>query len=332
MKPGDTSRAHVGAMASAQPLAQTLQMLTPAMRGVVDGLLAAAGPPLHALDAPAARAAYAKIVAALGAPGAALARVEDFTLTARDGAPIAARLYADSHDCQLPALLYCHGGGFTLGGIFSHDGLCREIARQSGAAVVSIDYRLAPEWRFPTAVHDAWDALAALARDGPRYGIDPKRLAVGGDSAGGALAAASAIHARDRGIALALQALIYPCVAAMQDSASHRRFAKGPALDRKLIDWFFAQYIDPRDRADWRFAPLRAGDVRGVAPAWMGLAECDVLVDEGVQYANKLRAAGVPVELNIYRGVIHDFITLGQTLPETRQLCAAIAAALRGAF
>ncbi|MCL1960201.1 MAG: alpha/beta hydrolase [Desulfovibrionaceae bacterium] len=332
MHPEDFLRAPAGEAAAAQPLAEILQMLTPAMRGVVEGLLAVGGPPLHALDAPAARAAYAKTVAALGGPGVALARVEDFTLTARDGAPIAARLYADSQDRKLPALLYFHGGGFVIGGIFSHDRLCREMARQSGAAVVSIDYRLAPEWRFPTAVHDAWDALAALARDGSRYGLDGARLAVGGDSAGGALAAASAIHARGSGMALALQALIYPSVAAAQDSVSHRRFAHGPGLDKKLIDWFLAQYIDPQDRADWRFAPLRAGDARGLAPAWIGLAECDPLRDEGVQYADKLRAAGVPVELEVYRGVIHDFITLGHALDETRQLCAALAAALRRAF
>ncbi|MDR0479454.1 MAG: alpha/beta hydrolase [Burkholderiaceae bacterium] len=315
-----------------QPLVQTLQMLTPAMREVVERMAAAKLPALYTLDAAAAKAAYAKTADVLDVPKAKLARVEDFTLVARDGYAIPARLYADSRDGNLPALLYCHGGGFTTGGIFSHDGVCREIARQSGAAVVSIDYRLAPEWRFPAAVHDAWDALETLARNGHRYGIDPARLAIGGDSTGGTLAAASAIHARDIGIVLALQVLIYPSTAAYQDTDSHQRFAEGPVLDKPLIDWFFAQYIDWKDRADWRFAPLNAEDVEGVAPAWIGLAECDPLVDEGVQYADKLRAAGVPVDLEIYRGMIHDFITLGRVIPQARQLHSAVAAALRKAF
>jgi acetyl esterase len=315
-----------------QPLEQTLAMLTPAMRSVVERMAAAKHPPLYTLDAAAAKAAYAQSAGVLDVPKATLARVEDLTLAARDGYPIPARLYADSHAGQLPALLYCHGGGFTIGGIFSHDGVCREIARQSGAAVVSIDYRLAPEWRFPTAVNDVWDALQALAREGPRYGLEPQRLAVGGDSAGGTLAAVSAIHARDTGIRLALQVLIYPGTAAYQDTAAHQRFALGPVLDKPMIDWFFDQYIDHRDRADWRFAPLRAEDVAGTAPAWIGLAECDPLVDEGVQYADKLRAAGVPVELEIYHGMIHGFITLGRAIPEARQLHTAVAAALRKAF
>jgi acetyl esterase len=317
---------------SPQPLDQTLQMLTPATRRVLENMAAAGHPPLYTLDAAAAQQAYLKSADVLDVPKARLARVEDLTIAARDGHPIAARLYADSHDAGLPALLYCHGGGFTIGGIFSHDGVCREIARQSGAAVLSVDYRLAPQWRFPTAVNDVWDVLETLARDGSRWGINSARLAVGGDSAGGTLAAASAIHARDVGITLALQVLIYPGTAAYQDTDSHQRFAQGPVLDKPLIDWFFAQYIDHQDRADWRFAPLLAPDVEGVAPAWIGLAECDPLVDEGVQYADKLRAARVPVELEIYRGMIHGFITLGRAIPEARQLHTDVAMALRAAF
>jgi len=315
-----------------QPLAQTLQMLTPAMREVVERMAAAKQPPLYTLDAAAAKAVYAKLAGVLDVPKVELIRVEDFTLAARDGYPIPVRLYADSHERKLPALLYCHGGGFTIGGIFSHDSVCREIARQSGATVVSIDYRLAPEWRFPTAVNDAWDVLETLAREGARYGINPARLAVGGDSAGGTLAAVSAIHARDVGIALVLQVLIYPGTAAYQDTDSHQRFAQGPVLDKPLIDWFFAQYIDYKDRSDWRFAPLQAENIKGIAPAWIGLAECDPLVDEGVQYADKLRVAGVPVKFGIYRGVTHGFITLGRAIPEARQLHATVAAALRKAF
>ena len=230
-------------------------------------------------------------------------------------------------------LLYLHGGGFTIGSVDSHDVHCRALALASGAAVLSLDYRLAPEHRFPTAVHDAWDALQWLAREGAaRLGLDATRLAVGGDSAGGTLAAVSAIHARDAGLRLALQLLIYPGTTDHQDTDSHAEFAHGPVLDKQLIDWFFHHYIDSVDRSDWRFAPLRHDDVEGVAPAWIGLAECDPLVDEGVHYADKLRAAGVPVALEIYRGVVHGFITMARSIPEALQLREAAGAALRAAF
>ena len=165
-----------------------------------------------------------------------------------------------------------------------------------------------------------------------RLGLDATRLAVGGDSAGGTLAAVSAIHARDAGLRLALQLLIYPGTTDHQDTDSHAEFAHGPVLDKQLIDWFFHHYIDSVDRSDWRFAPLRHDDVEGVAPAWIGLAECDPLVDEGVHYADKLRAAGVPVALEIYRGVVHGFITMARSIPEALQLREAAGAALRAAF
>ena len=198
--------------------------------------------------------------------------------------------------------------------------------------MVSLDYRLAPEWRFPTAVNDSWDALDWLVQQGPALGLDVTRLAVGGDSAGGTLAAVAALHARDIGLKLALQLLIYPGTTDHQDTPSHQRFAHGPVLDKPLIDWFFKQYIAEADRSDWRFAPLKSADTDGVAPAWIGLAEVDPLVDEGVLYADKLRASGVPVDLEIYRGVVHGFLTMGRAIPEARQLHQDAAAALRQAF
>jgi len=230
-------------------------------------------------------------------------------------------------------LLYLHGGGFTIGSIDTHDTLCRVLAAQSGAAVLALDYRLAPEHRFPIAVHDAWDALQWLAGEGARsLGLDAARIAVGGDSAGGTLAAVSSIQARDAGLPLALQLLVYPGTTAYQDTPSHAAHADDPMIDRLQIDWFFAQYIDPAQRADWRFAPLLADDVDGVAPAWLGLAECDPLVDEGVMYADRLRAAGVPVGLEIYRGVVHGFVQMGRALPEARRFHHDAAQALREAL
>ena len=307
-------------------------MLTPKMAGVVERMARAGHPPLHALSPADAKAADEKGAGVLEVPRPALARVEDFSIPARDGFALPARLYAPS-DATLPVLLYFHGGGFTVGSIATHDTLCRVLSSRSGCVVVSLDYRLAPDHTFPTAHDDAWDALQFLAAHGQSLRLDTTRIAVGGDSAGGTLAAVCAIMARDAGLPLALQLLIYPGMTAHQDTASHRRFAQGPLLSEALIDYFFGLYVNtPSDRDDWRFAPLNADDVDGVAPAWIGLAEADPLVDEGIAYADKLRAAGVPVDLEIYRGVIHEFIKMGRAVPEALQAQADAATALKEAL
>ena len=308
------------------------------MRSVIERMARAGHPPLHTRTPQEARVAYAAGAGVLELPVARLARTEDFTIPARDGCPLPARLYSPTPADQaphtgLPLLLYLHGGGFTIGSIATHDVLCRELARLAGCMVVSLEYRLAPEHRFPTACHDAWDALAWLAARAQTLGADVARLAVGGDSAGGTLAAVNAILARDAGLPLALQLLFYPGCAAHQDTPSHELYAQGLVLESPAISWFFGHYVTTRDeREDWRFAPLLAPDVDGVAPAWIGLAECDPLVDEGIAYADKLRAAGVPVDLEIYRGVTHEFIKMGRAIPEARQAHAHAAAALRLAF
>jgi acetyl esterase len=302
------------------------------MRGIVERIARAGHPPLYTLTPAQARVAFEAGSAALEIPKAELPRVQDLRIPARDGAPLPARLYAPSTRAGLPLLLYLHGGGFTVGSLQTHDALCRELARLAGCMVVSLDYRLAPEHKFPAASNDAWDALAWLAAHAADLGADPARLAVGGDSAGGTLAAVNAILARDARLPLALQLLIYPGTAAHADTASHARYAQGPVLDARLIDWFFNHYVSRTEREDWRFAPLRAPDVSGIAPAWIGLAECDPLHDEGVQYADKLRAAGVNVELKTYRGVTHAFLQMGRVLPEARQIQQDAARALRSAF
>lgn len=310
--------------------AAPLHLLTPAMRGVMERIRRADQPPFHSLTPEEARGAFLLGAEILDLPRAALARVEDLTIPARDGHALPARLYAGGTE-RRPVLLYFHGGGFTIGGLDTHDSLCRQLALHSGAAVLSLDYRLAPEHRFPTAVHDAWDALQWLAAD-TTLGLDTARLAVGGDSAGGTLAAVCALLARDAALPLALQLLIYPGTAARHDAASHRRFRAGPLLDKATIDWFFGHYIPVELRADWRFAPLEAPDHEGVAPAWIGLAECDPLVDDGIAYGDRLRTAGVPVQLEIWRGMVHDFVKMGRAIPEARLAQAAAAAALRQAL
>ncbi|ROR26489.1 acetyl esterase [Comamonas sp. BIGb0124] len=317
-----------------QPTYPAPAPMTAAMRDVIDRMARAGRPPLHSLTPDEARAAYEKGANVLEVPLRALHQVQDRTLPARDGVPLPVRLYRPTSEPGLPVVLYLHGGGFTVGSVRTHDALCREIAGQAGCAVVSLDYRLAPQHKFPTAAHDAWDACSALASGAlDDWGLDGRRLAVCGDSAGGTLAAVCAILARDAGLPLALQALIYPGCTGHQDTASHHTYADGHVLTREGITWFFEHYIrDARDRDDWRFAPLYADDLEGVAPAWIGLAECDPLVDEGVQYADRLRMAGVPVELDIYRGVTHEFIKMGRALPEARKAHTDLAAVIRAAL
>ncbi len=283
-------------------------------------------PAFHTLTPQAARAAYLAGAEVLEPARAPLARVQDLTI-----ASCPARLYAPSHEV-LPVLLYLHGGGFTIGGIETHESLCRQLALHSGGAVVSLDYRLAPEHRFPTAVDDSWAAMEWLAAHAHTIGLDGSRLAVGGDSAGGTLATVCALHARDRGLPLSLQLLITPGTIAHADSESHRRFAEGYLLDATTIEWFFSQYIDRAQREDWRFAPMLADDVDGLAPACFVLAECDPLIDEGLAYADRLRAAGVATELELYRGMTHDFIKMGRAIPEALQAQRAAADALRKAW
>jgi acetyl esterase len=301
------------------------------MAGLLQRIQRAQRRPWHAMSPSEARSAYEAAAEILDQPRARLRRVHDFELPAADGTPLPARLYAES-DVSLPALLYLHGGGFVIGSLETHDSLCRQLALRSGIAVVALAYRLAPEHRFPTAVNDAWAALNGLREQGASIGLDGARLAVGGDSAGGTLAAVCAILARDHGLPLALQLLITPGTTAYADTASHRLFANGFMLDAATIAWFFDHAIDHSHRRDWRFAPLEHDDLHGVAPACVILAECDPLVDEGIAYADRLRLAGVPVVLELYRGLTHDFIKMGRALSEAADAQQAAAAALKGAF
>jgi acetyl esterase len=287
---------------------------------------------MHAMTVAQARAFYNAGAPILDLLPPAVDRVQALQIPARDGYLMPARLYAARSDQPLPVLLYFHGGGFTVGSLQTHDVLCRQLSLLGQCAVVSLDYRLAPEHRFPTAVHDAWDALLWLKAHGAALGLDPLYLAVGGDSAGGTLAAVCALMARDAGLVLSLQLLFYPGTTAHQDTDSHRRYAHGFLLDKETVDWFFAHYIDVQDRSDWRFAPLNAPDHSGLAPAWLGLAECDPLIDEGIAYADTLRMAGVPVDLEIYRGVIHGFVTMGRAIGLARQAHTDAARALVSAW
>ena len=307
--------------------------LSPAARTLIERIHRAGRPPLETLTPTQAREFYD-----IGGPMLDLSppphvdRVESLTLPARDGHLLLARLYAPRSEEALPVLLYLHGGGFTIGSLNTHDVLCRQLSRHGHCAVVSLDYRLAPEHRFPTALHDAWDALNWLIHHGHSLGLDTSRLAVGGDSAGGTLAAVCALMARDARLPLRLQLLFYPGCTGRSDLPSHHDYGKGFLLDQTTIEWFFGHYIDEDERDDWRFAPINAEDHTGLAPAWIGLAECDPLVDGGMRYADTLRMAGVPVDLEIYRGLVHGFATMGRALPDALTAHADAGRALKNAF
>jgi acetyl esterase len=306
-------------------------LLTPAMAGLLARMERARHAPFHTLTPGQARAAYAAGAEVLDLPRALLARVEDISVPAADGTPLRARLYAPSHD-RLPVLLYLHGGGFVIGNLETHDSLCRQLALRSGGAVLSVDYRLAPEHRFPTAVDDAWAALAWLAAQTTRLGLRDGPVAVGGDSAGGTLAAVCALQARDRGLPLALQLLITPGTAAQAETPSRKLFAQGFLLEAAGIAWFYDHYAPDSQRHDWRFAPLLADDLGGLAPACVLLAECDPLVDDGLAYADRLRLAGVAVQMELYRGLTHDFIKMGRAIPQAATALDDAAHALRQAW
>lgn len=301
------------------------------MAGLLERIRRANRPPFHTMTPQQARVAYATAAEVLDLPRAPMNAVRQIDVPVAEGVTVAARHYRPT-PAALGTLLYLHGGGFTIGGLDTHDSLCRQLALHADAHVVSLDYRLAPEHRFPTAVDDCWAALRWLHEQGPHHDFDTARLAVGGDSAGATLAAVAAIRARDEGLPLRAQMLITPGTAAHADTASHRLFANGFLLDATTIEWFFDQYIDRSQRSDWRFAPLNADDLERVTPALILLAECDPLVDEGLAYADRLRASGVAVEMDLVRGVTHDFIKMGRALDEARQALTWLGAELKEAF
>ena len=290
--------------------------------------------PMSAMSPQQARAAYDRSTLSLDQPGPALA-VEALQLGGRDGLRIPARLYrGKAAGARLPTLLFFHGGGYVLGGLASHDALCRTLAHEASCAVLAVDYRLAPEHRFPAAFHDAQDALHWLLRSGPDHGLDSQRMAVGGDSVGGTLAAALCIAEREAGRPQPLlQLLLYPCTAAWQDSASHQRLASGYLLEQDNLQWMFHQYLrSDEDRRDWRFAPLEAADLSGLAPAHLALAEYDPLLDEGRRYGERLAAAGVPAEVQVHAGMVHDFARLSNVVDEAGALRRRLAQVLARAF
>lgn len=258
-----------------------------------------------------------------------VARRED-----REIAGLACRIVAPSHDPGLPVLVYLHGGGWVTGDLDTHEGVCRALAIRAGCIVVAAHYRLAPEDRWPAAVEDAWAVTEWLAEHAAEIGGDPRRIAVGGDSAGGNLAAVVARRARDAGgPRLSHQLLIYPVIDHDLETDSYRRNGRGYLLTRAGMSWYWDHYLPQQaDRAHPDASPLRAGDLKGVAPATVLVCEYDPLLDEGLAYAERLREAGVPVRVLKEAGMIHGFIRLAAVISRSRKSWDALAGELRKAF
>jgi acetyl esterase len=250
------------------------------------------------------------------------------------GGPIPLRIYRPSPTDVLPALVYFHGGGWVGGDLDTHDALCRAIANAADCAVIAVDYRLAPEHKYPAAVEDAFAATCWTRQHAADMHIDARCIAVGGDSAGGNLAAVVSQMARDRHQpGPCLQVLLYPIIDYDLTTPSYKKYAEGYPLSRAGMQWFWRHYLPLAADARHPYAaPSRATDLRGLPPALVVTAEYDVLCDEGEAYAERLLSAGVPTELARYNGMIHGFIARPSVFDSARDAIAQIAAAVKRAF
>ncbi|MGO9058095.1 MAG: alpha/beta hydrolase [Candidatus Binataceae bacterium] len=309
------------------PLDQQTQALIDAMKSA--GMVLE----FEKMSAPDARKAMDQMAAATRGPGEPVAKVEDRSIPGPEG-KIPVRIYTPESQEPLPVLVFYHGGGWVIGSLDSHDALCRKITNAAGCAVVSVDYRLAPEAKFPAAAEDCYAATLWVAENAAALGCDPKRLAVGGDSAGGNLAAVVPLMAHDRGKpAIAYQVLMYPVTDGSLDTGSMRELAEGYFLTHGAMVWFWNHYVrDHKDRSHPYAAPINATELRNLPPALIITAEYDPLRDEGEAYAAKLRAAGVPVTCTRYDGTIHGFVSMADNLDQGKKALAQVVAGLKAAF
>ena len=309
---------------------QVIQLLAWVEKARAEGKSA----PYATLTPQAARALYDKQSPTLDFKPRPLERVENITLPLPEE-PRPARLYAASTAPDLPVLLFFHGGGFTIGSLDSHDGLCRYLAEQTGTLVLALDYRLAPEHPFPAAPNDAFAAYRWLIENAAQIGGDASRIAVMGDSAGGTLTIVTCLQARDAGLSQPrLQLPIYPATQQGANTDSRQRLRTGYLLDAETIAWFNQQYLpDAAMAEDWRAAPLLRHDLSGLAPVWMAVAGYDPLLDEGLAFAEKLRQAGVTVTVRNDPGMLHGYFNMGGMLSVAKvaidECCGAIRAALK---
>ena len=306
-------------------------MLHPAAHALLQTMKDRGVPPTHTLAPPQAREAYVMRRTLSQPKPPEVSVVRELQADGPHG-PIPLRLYrplGSDGATLLPVLVYFHGGGWVIGDLDSHDTACRELANGSGCAVVSVDYRLAPEHRFPAAVDDALAATRWVHANAAALKVDPRRIAVGGDSAGGNLAAVVALAARDAGdLPIAFQLLIYPATDQRRGAPSHTTNGEGYLLTRDSIGYYHDHYLaaDGSQDLDWRASPLLHGDHARLPPAFVLVAGYDPLRDEGVQYAQKLSEAGSRAALVSFERQIHGFALMGRVLDEANtavHLCAA---------
>ena len=284
-----------------------------------------------------AREWYDRAATVLDIPLQAVGRVQELSIPMSDGYPLYARLITPQPLLEAgqptPLVIYAHGGGFTLGSPDTVEPICRMLANRVGCQVLNLKYRLAPEYPFPTAAEDVWQAWDWAFRHAQGLMVDPQRVVGMGDSAGGTLTLQAAIRARDSGLPLLGQVLIYPGATAWQDTPSHHTYGQGYLIDQRTIQWFFEQYV-PLDsqRLDWRFAPLECPDFRGLCPSLLQLAECDPLIDEGMQLSHRLQADGVITDTRVYAGMVHAFYNMGGALRVARQAHTETVQVLRDWF
>jgi len=305
--------------------------LDPQAQALLDLVAAFGMPALSTLSVEDARKALVQMGELSGPEPEPVAKVEDRLIPDPAG-QIPVRVYTPQGSGSLPVLVWFHGGGFALGSIEIVDEFCRALTNAAGCITVSVDYRLAPEHKFPAAVDDCYTATKWVAENANATGSDPTRIAVGGDSAGGNLAAVVALMARDRGTPpLVYQLLVYPVTNFAFDTPSHREYADGYFLTKDDMTWFCNLYL--RSEADSHnpyASPLQAQDLRGLPPALVITGEFDPLRDEGEAYAARMREAGVPVACKRYNGMIHGFLSM--PLDQGKKARQEAAAGLRSAF
>ena len=289
-------------------------------------------PPLSEQTPEEARAGFLMLTAIAGAPRRSQCPPRTGRCRARRATSPCVST-ARQADTPLPVVVYFHGGGFVIGDIASHDTTCQRLAAGVPALVVSVDYRLAPEHRFPAAVDDCEAATAWASAHSPEFGGDPSRLAVAGDSAGGNLAAVIARRARaGGGPSIAFQLLVYPVTDMTRSLPSHTENGTGYLLDSDAMSWFLDNYLAKADRRHPDASPLFADDLSGLPPAFVLTAEFDPLRDEGEAYAERLRTAGVPVTTSRYDGMIHGFYGLDSIFDAAKKATAETVVALRDAL
>lgn len=307
------------------------EKLDPTVRLLLDAIRAQGNPPMETMSPVDARRFAAESLKPVGGTPETVRSIENLRIPGPEG-EIPVRVYMPDVDAPRPGLVYFHGGGWVICDLDMYDVVCTALARRAGAVVVSVDYRLAPEHKFPAAVVDCYAATVWTAANAARLGIDPARLAVGGDSAGGNLAAVISIKSRDEhGPAIAKQVMVYPVTeVSRMDTPSYQEFADGYQLTKSEMEWFRDLYLrGPEDAANPHASPLLAPDLRGLPPALILTAECDPLRDEGEAYARRLESAGVPVTCRRYAGMIHPFFSLSGAIPQAFEAFDQIAAALQ---